>query len=135
MSKADVLKKAAAIDAATTGTSEAEIQREKKKTFYEEEITPEIRLSYEKLLKQVMPPYKAGDTTNSVVFTFYDQFDAQFVKVLTERSNNGDSDAKALLEALAQEQQKKIAEDAGFKITDHSLIIYGECNSDECENS
>ena len=36
--------------------------------------------------------------------------------------------------ASIEEQQKKIAEDAGFKITDHSLIIYGECNSSECEN-
>jgi len=34
-----------------------------------------------------------------------------------------------------EEQQKKIAEEAGFKITDHSLIIYGECNSEGCENS
>ncbi len=34
-----------------------------------------------------------------------------------------------------EEQQTKIAEDAGFKITDHSLIIYGECNSDSCENA
>ncbi len=37
--------------------------------------------------------------------------------------------------ASIEEQQKKIAEEAGFKITDHSLIIYGECNSTECENS
>lgn len=37
--------------------------------------------------------------------------------------------------ASIEEQQKKIAEEAGFKITDHSLIIYGECNSDECEKS
>jgi Fur family ferric uptake transcriptional regulator len=37
--------------------------------------------------------------------------------------------------ASIEEQQKKIAEDAGFKITDHSLIIYGECDSDECKNS
>jgi Fur family ferric uptake transcriptional regulator len=34
-----------------------------------------------------------------------------------------------------EEQQNKIAEDAGFKITDHSLIIYGECNSDSCEKA
>jgi|TARA_B110000240_G_scaffold181875_1_gene214195 Fur family ferric uptake transcriptional regulator len=34
-----------------------------------------------------------------------------------------------------EEQQTKIAEEAGFKITDHSLIIYGECNSDSCENA
>ncbi len=34
-----------------------------------------------------------------------------------------------------EEQQKKIAEEAGFKITDHSLIIYGECNTEECNNA
>ncbi|CAB9505130.1 expressed unknown protein [Seminavis robusta] len=109
MSKQDVLKKAAAIDAAQSGVADVNAETKVKKTFYEQEITPEIRLSYEKLLKQVMPPYKAGDTVNSIVFTFYDQFDAQFVKVLTERSNNGDADARALLEALAQEQQTRIA--------------------------
>lgn len=37
--------------------------------------------------------------------------------------------------ASIEEQQKKIAEEAGFKITDHSLIIYGECNSTECDSS
>ena len=37
--------------------------------------------------------------------------------------------------ASIEEQQKKIAEEAGFKITDHSLILYGECNSDECDNA
>ncbi len=31
-----------------------------------------------------------------------------------------------------EEQQKKIAEDNGFNITDHSLIIYGECNKSDC---
>lgn len=36
--------------------------------------------------------------------------------------------------AEIEEQQNKIAEDAGFKITDHSLIIYGECSSKECVN-
>lgn len=33
-----------------------------------------------------------------------------------------------------EEQQQKIAEDNGFKITDHSLIIYGDCNNPECES-
>lgn len=37
------------------------------------------------------------------------------------------------LNASIEEQQKKIAEDAGFNITDHSLIIYGECNKKDCE--
>jgi len=31
-----------------------------------------------------------------------------------------------------EEQQKKIAADNGFNITDHSLIIYGECNKSDC---
>ncbi len=31
-----------------------------------------------------------------------------------------------------EEQQNLIAEQNGFKITDHSLIIYGECNNPEC---
>ena len=34
-----------------------------------------------------------------------------------------------------EDQQKKIAEDNGFKITDHSLIIYGECNKTDCANA
>jgi hypothetical protein len=43
------------------------------------------------------------------VFKYYDQFDAQFVKVLNDLSSNGNEDANKLLEALAVEQQKKIA--------------------------
>jgi hypothetical protein len=109
MSQAEILKKAAAIDAASSGIDATADKTVRKKTFYEQELTPEIRLSYEKLLKQVMPPYKAGDSVDSIVFSNYDQFDAQFVKVLNERADNGDMDAKALLEALAKEQQKKIA--------------------------
>lgn len=34
--------------------------------------------------------------------------------------------------AAIENEQNKIALDAGFKITDHSLIIYGECNDDSC---
>lgn len=110
MSDTDVLKKAAAVDSAGLGlTEEGEAQEEEKKTFYDTELTPEIRLSYEDMVKKVLPPYKPGDTPASIVFNYYDQFDAQFVKVLTERSNNGDSDSKNVLEALAVEQQKRIA--------------------------
>jgi len=111
MSTSDILKKATAIQTqVTTEELEArEQEKKKKKTFYEEEITPEIRLSYESLLKKVLPPYQGGETYSSVVYAYYDQFDAQFVKVLTERSNQGDDDATSLLEALAVEQQKRIA--------------------------
>ena len=34
--------------------------------------------------------------------------------------------------ASIEEQQHKIAEREGFKITDHSLIIYGECSDPNC---
>jgi hypothetical protein len=106
MSTADVLKKAAQIDAQSSHEVK---QKKEKKTFYEQELTPDIRLSYEKLLKDVLPPYKAGDSPASIVFKYYDQFDAQFVKVLNERAGSGDEDSKKILEALAEEQKKKIA--------------------------
>lgn len=107
MTNADVLKKATAIN--TRASNDGTAANKGKKSFYDSEITSEIRLSYEKLLKQVLPPYKPGDTAASVVHTFYDQFDAQFVKVLNERATNGDEDSSCLLQALAVEQQKRIA--------------------------
>jgi hypothetical protein len=106
MSNTDVLRKATQINTATS--LDAKTVEEKKKSFYEQELTPEIRMSYESLLKKVMPPYKAGDTYESIVFKYYDQFDAQFVKVVNEKADNGDEDAKKFLFALAKEQQKKI---------------------------
>jgi hypothetical protein len=110
MSNTDVLRKAAAVDKAGVASAIAEDGEKKKKTFYETELTPEIRLSYEDMVKKVLPPYKPGDTVQSIVFTNYDQFDAQFVKVLTERASNGDGDSNVVLEALAEEQQKKIGD-------------------------
>jgi hypothetical protein len=106
VSTADILKKALQIQTASNG--QAKVEKEKV-TFYETELTPEIRLSYEQLLKKVMPPYKAGDTAQTIALKFYDQFDAQFVKLLNERAVLGDNDAQAVLEALAVEQQKHIA--------------------------
>eukprot|EP00522_Entomoneis_paludosa_P001926 CAMPEP_0172471424 /NCGR_PEP_ID=MMETSP1065-20121228/67803_1 /TAXON_ID=265537 /ORGANISM="Amphiprora paludosa, Strain CCMP125" /LENGTH=520 /DNA_ID=CAMNT_0013229519 /DNA_START=41 /DNA_END=1606 /DNA_ORIENTATION=+ len=106
MSTADVLRKAAQIDNAEMG--EIAKNSEKKKTFYEEEITPEIRLSYETILNSVLPPYKAGETAAQVVYNNYEQFDAQLVKLLNERADNGDQDSKDVLMALASEQQSRI---------------------------
>lgn len=107
MSNADVLKKAAAIG--SVQASEESEGVSEKKSFFDQELTPEIRMSYEDTLKKLLPPYKAGETPKSVVAQNYEKFDAQFVKVLTERSSNGDEDSKALLEALAEEQSKRIA--------------------------
>lgn len=110
MSDTDLLKKAAAVDTAGVDAIVKE-QNEggaAKKTFYETELTPEIRMSYEDMCSKVLPPYKAGDTPASIVFNYYDQFDAQFIKVLNERAMNGDADSQAVLDALAGEQQKRV---------------------------
>ena len=107
LTDAEVLKRATAINMAQSETEVAE--KEEKKSFYDTELTPEIRMSYEKMLEQVLPPYKANETPESIVFAQYDQFDAQFVKVLTERSAGGDEGAATVLAALAVEQQKRIS--------------------------
>ena len=109
LSGTDVLKKAAAVDSAGIDAMVAENDDgSTKKTFYEKELTPEIRSSYEDMCSKVLPPYKAGDTPASIVFNYYDQFDAQFIKVLNERAMNGDDDSQAVLDALAVEQQKRV---------------------------
>lgn len=105
MSNTDVLRKAAAIGSAKAGGAAAP---EKKKTFYEQDLTPEIRMSYEDTLKELLPPYKAGESPETAVAANYEKFDAQFVKVLTERVANGDNDSATLLDALSVEQSKRI---------------------------
>eukprot|EP00565_Helicotheca_tamesis_P002483 CAMPEP_0185724836 /NCGR_PEP_ID=MMETSP1171-20130828/1210_1 /TAXON_ID=374046 /ORGANISM="Helicotheca tamensis, Strain CCMP826" /LENGTH=534 /DNA_ID=CAMNT_0028392783 /DNA_START=45 /DNA_END=1649 /DNA_ORIENTATION=- len=111
MSDTDVLRKATEINTAGVAGAQAaaDSAKKEKKSFLETDLTPEIRLSYEDMVKKVLPPYKAGDSPASIVFNNYEQFDAQFVKVLTERANNGDSDSQSVLDALAVEQQKRIA--------------------------
>jgi len=107
MSDTDVLKKAGEVDRA--GLDEKEEEVKEKVSFYDKELTTEIRMSYESLVKKVLPPYKPGDTPASIVFKLYSQFDAQFIKVLKERSDNGDTDAQAVLDALSVEQSKRMA--------------------------
>jgi hypothetical protein len=112
MSNAEILQKAAGIDTAAQAGGVDATTKEEKKSFYEEDLTPEIRMSYEKMLKKVLPPYEGGDTVTSIAFKYYDQFDAQFVKVLTERSASDEQGASGVLEALALEQQKRISHGA-----------------------
>jgi len=111
MSGTDVLKKAAAVDTAGVDAmvKDQNAAGTVRKTFYEKELTPEIRTSYEDMCSKVLPPYRAGDTPASIVFNYYDQFDAQFIKVLNERAMNGDAGSQAVLDALAMEQQKRVA--------------------------
>ena len=111
MSGADLLRKAAAVDTARVDSALKEKlggEAAAKKTFYDTDLTPEIRMSYEDMCKNVLPPYKPGDTPASIVMKYYEQFDAQFIKVLNERASNGDSDSQAVLDALAAEQQKRV---------------------------
>ena len=112
LSGAELLKKAAKVDTAGVRKEmavEGVQQQQQRKTFYETDLTPEIRLSYEDMCKNVLPPYKPGDSPQTIVFKYYDQFDAQFIKVLNERASNGDVDSQAVLDALAVEQQKRVA--------------------------
>lgn len=114
MSGTDVLKRAAAVDTAGVDAMVKDQNAARGKTnirttFYEKELTPEIRTSYEDMCSKVLPPYRAGDTPASIVFNYYDQFDAQFIKVLNERAMNGDAGSQAVLDALAIEQQKRVA--------------------------
>lgn len=107
MSNTDVLRKAAAINSA--GTKKDVEESKEKKSFYDQELTPEIRMSYEDTLKKLLPPYKPGDTAESLVQANYDKFDAQFVKVLNERATGGEEGSIKLLEALSVEQRNRIA--------------------------
>jgi hypothetical protein len=109
LSDADVLRKAGAVDRAGVDAVIEEEGGSKKKSFYDTELTPEIRMSYDDMCKKVLPPYKPGDSPASIVFSFYDQFDAQFIKILKERSDNGESEAQDVLDALGVEQNKRMA--------------------------
>lgn len=107
MSDSDVLRKASSVDRGGLGDAQ-EIETQKT-NFYEEEITPEIRMSYDDMVKKVLPPYKPGETPATVVFAYYDQFDAQFIKVLKERSENGETESQEVLDALGIEQSKRLS--------------------------
>ncbi|MFW2371965.1 MAG: ferric iron uptake transcriptional regulator [Gammaproteobacteria bacterium] len=39
------------------------------------------------------------------------------------------------MDPVIEERQKQIAIDNGFKITDHSMILYGHCNDPACQDS
>jgi len=108
LSNADILRKAQAIDSASQASTEDRVEVTKK-SFFEQEITPEILMSYEDTLKKLLPPYKAGETPASIVQTNYDSFDAQLVKVLNMKvTKEKDQDSAALLDVLAIEQSKRI---------------------------
>ena len=106
LSDAEVLQKATSIG---VSASESEAIEEKKQTFYETDISPEIRMSYEGLLQKLLPPYNPGETVATQVYNLYDQCDAQLVKILNNLADNGDEDSRVVLEAIAVEQQKRIA--------------------------
>lgn len=108
MSNTDVLRKAAAITSVDVGSEENDDT--KKKSFFDQELTPEIRMSYEDILEKLLPPYEPTESPRTVVSANYDRFDAQLVKVLNERAANGDPDSSSLLAALAEEQKERIAD-------------------------
>jgi len=110
LSKTEVLKRAAAVSGVNSDDlSRTNAESAKKKSFLEQSVTPEIRMSYESLLRELLPPFKPGFTVTSAVYNAYDRCDAQLLKILEEMSQNGDVDAQAALDAIALEQQKRLA--------------------------
>ena len=110
LSNTDLLKRANKVNTAGIDQELAEMEESKEKvSFLNSELTPEIRLSYEALVKQILPPYQPGETVKSVIFVNYDKFDAQLIKVLTELAQNGDEGAQNALDALGTEQQNRLA--------------------------
>lgn len=108
---AAVLQKATQISKAESDPDQPDQDGQSKKqvkSFFETELTPEIRTTYEKLVKKLLPPYRAGDTVQTVTNKNYEKFDAQLMKVLNERARNGDKDSAAVLEALAIEQARRM---------------------------
>ena len=109
LSNADLLQRANKVNTAGVDQQLDEQKTEQKVSFLDSELTPEIRMSYQSLVQELLPPYRPGETAKSVVYTNYDKFDAQLIKVLTELIENGDNDAKLVSEELAIEQQKRLA--------------------------
>ena len=105
MSNTEVLCKAISV----VSTTDKSVDSAEKTPFYKQELSTDIRASYDDILKKILPPYKEGDSAASIVFLYYDQFNAQLIKVLTERADNGDSDAQSVLTALSDEQSKRLA--------------------------
>jgi len=117
LSDTDVLRKANVVNTAEIGISSDALGEDgtasegaggTKKSFIDSDLSPEIRLSYDKLVKKLHPPYKPGQTVQDVVKVNYDQCDAQLVKVLNERAENGDTDSQMVLDTLAMEQQNQV---------------------------
>jgi len=111
LSTADVLRKAGQME--TAGVQEemeaqAAEAEAKEVGFMDAPLTDEVRKSYAKLLKKLLPPYKGGDSAASKVANLYEQIDAQLVKVLKERADGGDTDSSEVLDALAAEQANRM---------------------------
>jgi len=98
LSNADLLQRANKVNTAGVDQQLDEQKTEQKVSFLDSELTPEIRMSYQSLVQELLPPYRPGETAKSVVYTNYDKFDAQLIKVLTELIENGDNDAKLVSE-------------------------------------
>ena len=64
---------------------------------------PGISALYEDMVNRALPMYGPGEIPTGVVFTVYEQFDAQFVKVVRDRKYNSDEESAAFLDALEVE--------------------------------
>ena len=110
MSSKDVLAQADNIDGvgvtASNAASAAASQAAPAASFLESEVSPEIMESYRPLLAQLLPPYAPGSNVVDAVKEKYEETDAQLLKILAAMPG---ADAQAVLDAIGDEQQKRIA--------------------------
>mmetsp|Transcript_16949 Transcript_16949/g.24131 ORF Transcript_16949/g.24131 Transcript_16949/m.24131 type:complete len:542 (-) Transcript_16949:219-1844(-) len=112
LTNADILRKAAQLDGSVSATTledeeeEQQRQAKKKKTFLEEQVSPEIKMSYSKLIQELLPPYPSASSLEQIVLEKYDQCDAQLLKILAEMNT---AESQAVLDAIAAAQQTRIA--------------------------
>ena len=111
LTNADILRKAAQLDGSVSATSEEgeeeqQRQAKQKKTFLEEQVSPEIKMSYSKLIQELLPPYPTASSLEQIVLEKYDQCDAQLLKILAEMNT---AESQAVLDAIASAQQTRIA--------------------------
>ena len=109
MSNADVLRKASMVDTAGIEVDRTQEGGGGGKSFMESEITPEIKKSYAPLLEKILPPYGPGETVAMAVKKNYEMCDAQLIKVLVEKKENGEEGAAECVEAITKLQEKKMA--------------------------
>ena len=80
--------------------------------FMQQEVTSDMKMSYETILKKLCPPYKPGTTVASAVRKNYEYCDAQLLKVLDalKGEREGVEEVISEIAVVQEEKMSKAAE-------------------------